>query len=1063
MHSFYNNNRLKKNNGKSTIYPRIVSPKIPKKFTNINIYKDASTINNSNNFKFSKIPNITLKIKNNKIRKKSNIENHLYYLNNNKFSTKNLNNYPINNNFSNNNENENQDLYNISNYNSLIQLWKDFGVFDSYQELFNMILNQLNEEEKEDLCNKEINELNELKKNIDSLVKDIQLRKKTLEELEILNEKLGESYNDQDNISNPNETIIKNVSDQIENLRQYTVNICFNMKKIKNIIYEGHSNGKYDLEIIAKNFGFDKNYLVKMKEEMIFLKEGYIKSYFNIKNELTPFLMKASEKIDNSNGEVSYFHIVPISKELREKIKLCNYYIYQELIYYQNSKMKKNKIKLISPDSEKRIIKFKNNNKRNNYYDSSANLFKKKKKNNLIIVEDKKNYIKAIDKKEFKNEKENKLNDNQDESILFEEKGINIKDIISETNIQNKSKIINSNINRNNSGIIINTKNNSKNFDTIEKLSGSDYTKKYYVESSSKTSNKYSHKYYNVIIYKDYINHFIEKYFNNYYNQIPKQEKLMFNLQKDILSPMLNGISPFLLLVKEQNNNAIINDDDNENDNEIENIKGMCSFNYIYHENRLKLKINHISALADFNSNEYVDELKIIYKAIFDFILTKFYFEEIFVEFSKNKKNEEILNIFINNLGFVEKKINQKKNQNESNGGEGASNDEDNQLNYLLFKNKIQINDSIKKSMNHLFGNNLFHFFNSIILTNNEKNSDSLNPNMDGDGDSDDLFINITAINNIFGSNNNSNLSNLYQRINSLSQLIKTFQQNKINKDEIPLSIAENRFDIFSCVLNNKVNETLNNSSKLTNNHSFFNSKSFLDKKTGIFYNYIKLEKIYVLKDEDDALNFYFIVNNSLSIFFIKFNNEEIKKNIFDKNIYIRINEIYKKLISNQNIEIFENRFIWIPCFNIYRHLKSIINNSHYTAHEYISISNKIITKANNTAYNLLFNNNLKSFIIEPQMNNDIILDNDFVIGILNNASYFNELSNNKNDNSSINKGEEKKLSSNCSIKSNEDKAKIEDNKNKKNISSPKYPNIIFLNYIKRNDFINNNQKENFS
>ena len=1062
MYSYYNNNILKKNNGKSTIYPRIVSPKIPKKFTNINIYKDASTINNSNNFKFSKIPNITLRIKNNKMRNKSNIGNHLYNLNNNKFSTKNLNSNPIFINLNNNNENENQELYNIPNYNSLIQLWKDFGVFDSYQELFNMILNQLNEEEKEDLCNKEINELNELKKNIDSLVKEIQLRKKTLEDLEILNEKLGESYNDKDQNSNPNEALIKNVSDTIENLRQYTVNVCLNIKKIKSFIYEGHSNGKYDLDIIAKNFGFDKNYLVKMKEEMIFLKEGYIKSYFNIKNELTPFLLKASEKIDNSNGEVSYFHIVPISKELREKITLCNYYIYQELIYYQNSKMKKNKIKFISPiRSEKRIIKFNNNNKRNNYFDSNINIYKKKKNNNLTIVGDKKNYIKAIDKKEFKNEKDNKLNDNQDESNLFEEKGINIKDIISETNIQNKSKIINSNINRNNSGIISNTKNNSKNFDTNEKLSGPNYNKKYYIESSSKTSNKYPHKFYNVIIYKDYINYFIEKYFNNYYNQIPKQEKLMFNLQKDILSPMLNGISPFLLLVQEQNNNAINDDNENDNDNEIENMKGMCAFNYIYHENRLKIKINHISALTDFNSNEYVDELKIIYKAIFDFILTTFYFEEIFVEFSKNKKNEEILNIFINNLNFVEKKVHQKKNQNESNGGEGASNDEDNQLNYLLFKNKIQINDSIKKSMNHLFGNNLFHFFNSIILTNNEKNSDILNANMDED--SDDLYINITAINNIFGSNNTSNLTNLYQRINSLSELIKTFQQNKIDKEEIPLSIAENRFDIFSCVLSTKVNETLSNSSKLTNNHSFFNSKSFLDKNTGIFYNYAKFEKIYVLNDEDDALNFYFIANNSLSIFFIKFNNEEIKKSIFDKNIYIRINEIYKKLISSQNIEIFENKFIWIPCFDIYRHLKSLINNSHYTAHEYISISNKIITKTNNTAYNLLFNNNLKSFIIEPQMNNDIILDNDFVIGILNNASYFNELSNNKNDNSSINKGEEKKLSSNCSIKPNEDKAKIEDNKNKKNISSPKYPNIIFLNYIKRNDFINNNKKQNFS
>ena len=50
----------------------------------------------------------------------------------------------------------------------------------------------------------------------------------------------------------------------------------------------------------------------------------------------------------------------------------------------------------------------------------------------------------------------------------------------------------------------------------------------------------------------------------------------MFNLQDNILPSLLNGIAPFLLLVKD--------------DKDI--IFGMCSFNYIYHKNKLKIKIN---------------------------------------------------------------------------------------------------------------------------------------------------------------------------------------------------------------------------------------------------------------------------------------------------------------------------------------------------------------------------------------------------------------------------------------------------------------------------------------
>ena len=111
-------------------------------------------------------------------------------------------------------------------------------------------------------------------------------------------------------------------------------------------------------------------------------------------------------------------------------------------------------------------------------------------------------------------------------------------------------------------------------------------------------------------------------------------------------------------------------------------------------------------------------------------------------------------------------------------------------------------------------------------------------------------------------------------------------------------------------------------------------------------------------------------------------------------------------------------------------------------------------------AYELLFSNNLSSFNMEPEENNDIILDNNFFIGIINNADYFNKIYNNKSF-------EEKENLD--SVFSPEDKIDImnnneniqnfdiqiqEENNEIKNIKEEEFPNIIFLNYIKRTEFI---------
>ena len=205
----------------------------------------------------------------------------------------------------------------------------------------------------------EFNELNELKTDIDKLLENIKIRKELISDLKYLNKNLklifksdGKEYN---------LLLVKNMSNNIEKLRNVTINICFIMKKIKSKLYTGEKIGKYNIDLIIQNYNLDINYLIKMKEETKFLKEGNAKYFFNISEDQSPFLIKASEEDFNSKKDPFIF-IVPITEELRTKIEKCNYIIYQELIAYQTKNIKNNIFRPISPTNGFNNIFNKNSN-----------------------------------------------------------------------------------------------------------------------------------------------------------------------------------------------------------------------------------------------------------------------------------------------------------------------------------------------------------------------------------------------------------------------------------------------------------------------------------------------------------------------------------------------------------------------------------------------------------------------------------------------------------------------------------------------------------------------------
>ena len=133
-------------------------------------------------------------------------------------------------------------------------------------------------------------------------------------------------------------------------------------------------------------------------------------------------------------------------------------------------------------------------------------------------------------------------------------------------------------------------------------------------------------------------------------------------------------------------------------------------------------------------------------------------------------------------------------------------------------------------------------------------------------------------------------------------------------------------------------------------------------------------------------------------------------------------------------------------------------------------MSNKIINtyerRKKEKFYEALFHSGLNSFLIEPQIKKDIIIDNNFIIGIINNANYFNKITINKNTINNITNDNKDKIISTYSSenklefvnnKENEHDSILQNQQNDKDInanSSEEFPNIIFLNYIRNCDFI---------
>ena len=224
----------------------------------------------------------------------------------------------------------------------IMLLWNDLGVLDNYRELFTVVANQLDDQARRDFYNLEIQNLTNIFDDLNYLVQCIQSREISISNLKKLNEKLSSILKETSPKSNEQQFSI--IINEIQNVRMSTINVVNQMNKIRNKYSFCIYGGKFNIDTLGKKFSFDKNYLIKMKEEMTFLKYGYIKCLLNINESVDPFMLSASFDTGDPLQQQ-----VPITQDMHEQIKLAQYLILQDLIFYQSASFKSHLLRTISP------------------------------------------------------------------------------------------------------------------------------------------------------------------------------------------------------------------------------------------------------------------------------------------------------------------------------------------------------------------------------------------------------------------------------------------------------------------------------------------------------------------------------------------------------------------------------------------------------------------------------------------------------------------------------------------------------------------------------------------
>ena len=484
----------------------------------------------------------------------------------------------------------------------LNQIWDELDISNLYREAFAIYISYLSDEYKNNIIIQEQNNLKKFKKVLINLKKEISLRENNIQLLKGYNDRLV-NFNNQEYIMN----IIEEVTSLVKKLRRNAINIIQDYSKIEKISKNYSNLSLAKDKIIKDDYTYDPNYINKMQDDLLFLKESSLGKYFEMDNKyIDPFLTNFCTATRNTK---KYSIDNPI--EIMRLINESRYILFKDKIFAKINSNKdmnnseSNSVKKYTRNFSskfRRRIEYKNTNTNENVEINSIDKYI--------------NDLKKLSPSKYKQ--------------LFLKKKNSSRDI---HNIKKQINLFHKVIKPNRNYRILNIDLISKRYEEFKNKEINQYINiKYYTNDINLLLKALKEK-----ITLDKINHVFKSAFN----------LDDFIYKKDIY---LKGVFPKILLITK--------DEENERykNNNINNIIGLCSFYYEFNERPkyLKLNINHI--LSNDNNNYE----KIITKVI-NFIKSKEKFDRMEINIINNEYGERLIKVLKKELQFNQSKI--EKNQ----------------------------------------------------------------------------------------------------------------------------------------------------------------------------------------------------------------------------------------------------------------------------------------------------------------------------------------------------------------------------------------------------------------
>ena len=1017
--NFYISNNFNKTKNENSKNQKLEKKRPKSIYLNRNKYSFTGNSNNSNKNVFSNF--INNKLKNQDLYDLENIKNKNDYIYSNSRTTKAkdlYNNQPNikfrEKSFQGLNKesssflNDDKDL--LKELNSIKDIWNQICVTQEYQNSFEEMCNNLNDkEELIIILNNEKKQITQFKNDLLKLITVISKRKKSIEKIKKLDKifiqnkeliqfnrvlklenKNSKKYQTDINLNSGdddineseleeknNEQIEEDINNCLKSLRINTVNAVYQFNKFRTVHNFIMTSNKIDINNLQSFYGYNKDYLIKVKNDLDFLAYSNIRLIYNFQLN-DPFMLHLSIEKDGSKSiqkKTGVFKVLPASDELISTINNLMYILAQEeLLFQMNFNSKTNR----DNDSNKekkniRKIKTKSPKEYNQLYfnnDTTTKLTSVNKENNNQEL------------KEIPLTSASQLQKRFD----FYEK---LRQDLTDKNENNKNE---KNINK-----MENLKEKKNNMDIKD--------------NKDKQNNNNNNIKFNYIWYRDSFNK-LKTLYNEYYKKLSTIIINTLSLNENA-EELIYGINSKIIICQKENNDKIY---------------GICAVNYCLdsiNNNNLILKINHISSLEkddEGTDDNYYQKEKMEYKIYEQFIekIKTLPYQIIEINFNVNEKNKELLDIFINKFKFKieEEDEKQKENINNENKDKDGNYKEENKEDSInieqinkqeknipeikvlrIYKENNNENEEIIKKIKKIIESNEIKYNNTSILSIiEEKENQNNNVELENEKLNTNKFfykfINTFNLNILINLLQKDNIYSLSYK-NSSNEKNELLSQNISNYTS--LFIKEQKYNLDN-IINISADCSLLDS-KDKERYTYITSELNIKiipyltiKYNKLIYNIFKInllelnekENIYVISTSDEKISFYIYQIDEES---------ELKKELNkSNNENFNVFEYFNKFINNQNdnYDDFKSdnslkKMLWLPSFTIDTSLicnkipifKDLIitnnNNEKFEIKEYME--NLKISYGNKE-----LNNN--EILIEPNSNEDIIIDKDFIFAI---------------------------------------------------------------------------------